>query len=182
MKKIGMLCMVVLLLTGCTDMMNTPTKRVEEFLGKYQIMDHEVLEQLDTIIDKEESLKGDQKNEYRTLMEKQYQNLSYKIKNETVNGDQAEVTVEVSVFDYKNANKKAEEYIEKNADKFETDGKRDKEKEMDYKIKQMQSVTDKIQYTITFQVKKNEEQKRWILEKVSDDAILKLHGLYDETE
>ena len=39
MKKIIIIGLGILLFTGCDDVMNTPTKRVEEFLGKYQTMD-----------------------------------------------------------------------------------------------------------------------------------------------
>lgn len=51
MKKI-ILCLGIFLfvLTGCTDMTNTPSKKVEEFLGKYQSMDKDVLNQLDKIV------------------------------------------------------------------------------------------------------------------------------------
>ena len=182
MKKriLGSLCLLLLVgLVGCQDMMNTPTKRVEEYLGKYQIMDQDVLEQLEHIIDEDETLTKDQKRDYQALMEKQYQNLSYKIKDETIDGNDATVTVEISVFDYQSAISKATNYIEKNQDKFETDGKKDISKEMDYKIKQMESVTDKISYTLTFSVQKDQKEKRWVLEQLEDDTILKLHGLYN---
>lgn len=179
MKKFVLLMgFVLLFLVGCADMMNTPTKRVEEFLGKYQIMDHEVTEQLDHIIEKDDVFSDDQKTKYKALMEKQYQNLSYKIKDETIDGDTAEVVVEISVFDYQNAVQKAEDYIEKNQDQFETDGKRDTSKEKDYQIEQMESVVDKVQYTLNFTVHKDEDKKRWVLDDPEDDVILKLHGLY----
>ncbi len=170
--------MALFFLTGCDDMMNTPTKRVEEFLGKYQIMDQEVIDQLDATIKKDDNLTEEQKDEYKALMEKQYQNLSYKIKNEVVDGEDAEVAVEISVFDYESALEKAEAYISKNETEFETDHKRDREKEWDYKIKQMKSVVDKVQYTLEFEVSKEEEKKRWNIKEVDDDMILKLHGLY----
>ena len=160
MKKLAILSFFCLLLVGCADMMNTPTKRVEEFLGKYQIMDREVIEQLEHTIEKDQTLSEEQKKSYQALMEKQYQNLSYKIKEETIDGNQATVTVEIQVFDYQNALTKADDYIAKNEKKFSTDGKRDLEKEMDYKITQMESVTDKISY---FQ----------------EEDILKIHGLYN---
>ena len=49
---------------------------------------------------------------------------------------------------------------------------------MDYKIKQMESVTDKVQYTLYFRVRKDDDEKRWVLEDQEDDSILKIHGLY----
>ena len=82
MKKLILFAtMIMVLATGCGNMMNTPTKKVEEFLSKYQTMDKDVLEQLDDVIKDAGSLVEDQKNDYRELMKKQYQNLSYKINN-----------------------------------------------------------------------------------------------------
>ena len=101
MKKI-LLLLGIFLMTGCNDMMNTPTRRVEEYLGKYQILDSSVLTELDSVVDNSDY--SDQyKEEYKELMIKQYQNLSYKIKNEQTNGDTANVIVELEVFDYNNA-------------------------------------------------------------------------------
>ncbi len=176
--RVFFLTLLLFLLVGCTDMMNTPTKRVEEFLGKYQIMDSDVTNQLDHIMEKDVTLTDEQKTKYKSLMEKQYQNLSYKIKDETIDGDTASITVEISVFDYQNAIEKSEKYIQENEKEFQTDGEKDIEKEMDYKIKQMESVTDKVQYTLYFRVRKDDEEKRWVLEDQEEDSILKIHGLY----
>ena len=92
MKKLLLLLGTVLLITGCNDMMNTPTKRVEEYLGSYQILDSAVLTELDDVVDNSDYSEK-YKEEYKELMIKQYQNLSYKIKNEQTNGDSANVIV-----------------------------------------------------------------------------------------
>ena len=42
----------------------------------------------------------EEKKEYKMLLEKQYQNLSYKIKNEEIVGNNATVEVEIEVLDY----------------------------------------------------------------------------------
>ena len=52
MKKILSIFTLLLLVVGCGNMMNTPTKKVEEFLSKYQTMDEKVLTQLDEVIDR----------------------------------------------------------------------------------------------------------------------------------
>ena len=110
-KKILMLAAALVLLTGCNDMMNTPTKRVEEYLGKYQILDSTVLTELDNVVDNS-NYSDEYKEEYKELMIKQYQNLSYKIKNEQTDGDNSTVIVEIEVFDYNNALSEASDYIE----------------------------------------------------------------------
>ena len=113
MKKILLLLVSLILVTGCNDMMNTPTRRVEEYLGKYQILDSTVLTELDNVVDNSD-YSDEYKEEYKELMIKQYQNLSYKIKNEQTNGDTASVIVELEVFDYNNALEEAEDYAKEN--------------------------------------------------------------------
>ena len=83
MKKISKLLVVIgllFLVVGCGSIMNTPTKEVEEFLNKYQSLDQEVLDQLDTTLEDSDSFTGSQKEEYYDLMKTQYKNLDYKIK------------------------------------------------------------------------------------------------------
>ena len=121
-SKILLFLVTTLLITGCNDMMNTPTKRVEEYIGKYQILDSTVLTELDEVVDNSDYNES-YKEEYKELMIKQYQNLSYKIKSEQTNGDNANVIVELEVFDYNNALKEANDYIEEHSDEFLDDEK-----------------------------------------------------------
>ena len=72
--KIIFVGMLLLLVAGCGNNMSTPTNKVEEFLGKYQSMDEDVLVQLDQVIAKDDTMNDDQKDKYKALMEKQYQN------------------------------------------------------------------------------------------------------------
>lgn len=171
MKKILFLLVMLLLLTGCIDTMNTPTKRVEEFLGKYQTMDKDVLLQLEATLDKDKSMSKDIRDDYKALMEKQYQNLSYKIKNETVNGDSAVVDVEIEVFDYSNAINNAKKYRTEHEEEFKSE-----EDFIKYEIKKMQQVTSKTKYTITFDLEKNNDS--WKLNTIDDSILTKIHGLY----
>ena len=104
MKKFGSVVLglgfLLLLLAGCTNTMETPTSKVEEFLGKYQRLDDDVTSQLDGVLADDKSMSDEQKEEYRAILEKQYQNLSYKIENEEIDGDNATVDVEIEVLDY----------------------------------------------------------------------------------
>ncbi len=179
MKKLVLAIAILFLFTGCNDMMNTPTKKVEDFLGKYQSMDSDVLTQLDDIIESDRDLKDAQKKDYKSLMEKQYQNLSYKIKDENTDGDKATVDVEVEVYDYRSALDKAETYRDENKDEFlDDDKKEDSSKYMDYKIAELKKVSDKRKYTITFNLHKEDDE--WVLDDISDSDREKLHGLYLE--
>ena len=206
-KLLVILSLVVLLLTGCGTSMNTPTDKVEEFLGKYQSMDSDVLTQLDNIISNDTTMSDEQKKDYQALMEKQYQNLSYKIKEEEIDGDEASVLVEIEVYDYANSIIESREYYNEHRDEFDDEDNKDnnastdedkaedKKDEandeglvdqvedildssfIDYKIKQLKDVTDKAKYEITFYLTK--EDKEWVVEDISDVDRQKIHGLFE---
>lgn len=179
LKKVLLVIVALFLVVGCGNMMNTPTKKVEEFLGKYQTQDKDVLDQLDDVINEAGNFNEDQKEKYRDLMKKQYQNLSYKIKDETEDGDTATVQVEIEVYDYGKAISEAETYLTTNRSEFVTDIENDvidTVKFLDYKIKQMTDVKDKVTYTINFTLTKVDGE--WKLDDISDIDRQKLHGLY----
>ena len=110
--------LILILVTGCGAKMGTPTAKVEEFLGKYQSMNSEVLTQLDSVISSDNAMSDNQKKEYKSLMEKQYQNLSYKIKSEEIDGDRASVDVEIEVYDYATSISKSKNYYSEHQDEF----------------------------------------------------------------
>lgn len=177
-KKIFVGIMVLFLAVGCGNMMNTPTKKVEEFLSKYQTQDEKVLAQLDEVIDSSGTMTKDQKDKYRDLMKKQYQNLSYKIKDETIDGNNATVQVEIEVYDYASSISESETYLTTNKEEFikEDTKEVDDEKFMDYKLKQLSLVKDKVKYTINFTLTKTDD--KWILDDITEIDRQKLHGLY----
>lgn len=206
MKKLFIVLLLSLfIVTGCGNSM-TPTGAVEDFLGKYQSMDSDVLAQLDKVVNDDTTMSDEQKKEYKSLMEKQYQYLSYKVTDEEIVGDTATVDVEIEVFDYASSIRKSDEYYEKNKDMFEEAYEDDNEskedmvdnnashegnvntddgnivtqtkKYIDYKIEQMKTVTDKIKYTITFNLSK--EDNEWVVDDISDIDRQKIHGLFDE--
>lgn len=202
MKKYFQLGLGLLLafvfIVGCTNTASTPTERVEEFLGKYQSMDSDVLTQLDQVISDDTTMSDEQKDEYRALMEKQYQNLSYKIEEENIEGDSATVDVEIEVLDYATKINEAKEYYEEHKDEIEKENQEEQSdnnnvvedavegaeeviKEsaafIDYKLKELESVTDTTTYTITFYLTK--EDGEWKLQDISDQDREKIHGLYE---
>lgn len=186
MKRILLgLSFIVLFIVGCTNTMNTPTKRVEELLGKYQKLDSAVLAQLDNVIAEDTTMTDEQKKEYRSLMEKQYQNLSYKIKGEEITGDDATVDVEIEVLDYATSINESRKYYSEHRDEFKDEDIDktetvidDNTKYIDYKIKELKNVTDKKKYDITFNLVKD-KNNNWKLEDISDIDRKKIHGLYE---
>lgn len=177
LKKILAICLGIFILVGCTNTNNNPSKKVEDFLSKYQKLDDDVLTQLDLTLDNDQDMSDDQKKDYRALMEKQYQNLSYKITDEKEEDDTATVEAEIEVYDYQTSVTKSTEYFNSHKDEFVTDTDKDGTKKfIDYKIKEMKNVSDKTKYTMTFNLTKNNGE--WILDDITDTDRQKLHGLY----
>ena len=178
MKKVIPFFLMLLFLTGCNNVMNTPTKEVEEFLGKYQTMDEKVMEQLDKVLETDHTMTDTQKEEYKSLMKKQYQNLSYKIKEETIDGEHASIVVELEVYDFHKAMEEADEYLKTNGSEFvKKDGSTDEEKFMDYKISEMKEQKEKVTYTITFTLTKKDDT--WELDDITDIDRQKIHENYN---
>lgn len=176
MKKIIVILLGIFLLVGCTDTTNTPSRKVEDYLSKYQKMDDDVITQLDLTLDNDTSMDEDQKKEYKSLMQKQYQNLSYKITDEKIENDKANVDVEIEVYDYQTSINKAKAYFEEHKEELMKDKKDEEKAYIDYKIEQMKKVSDKANYDITFNLTKKDG--KWTVDDLTDADRQKLHGLY----
>ena len=109
--------MIVMLLSGCS-MDNTPTKKVENFLDNYTSQNDTVLNQLKEMVDSDTMMDENQRNTYSDIMKRQYKDMTYEIKDETINGDNATVTAEIEVYDYYKTNKDAENYYNNNPNEF----------------------------------------------------------------
>lgn len=177
MKKILIFIFGLLLLTGCDNLMNTPTKRVENLLSKYQKQDAEVLSQLDETMLNETILTTTQKDRYKNLMTRQYKDLAYTVKNETIDGKTAVVEVEVQVYDYNKAITASEQHLLNNQKDFLDDtGNVNTNNYNEYKIKQMEDMNDKTTYTINFTLSKIED--KWVVDDLTETERMKIHGLY----
>lgn len=109
--------MSIILLSGCS-MGNTPTKKVEKFLDNYKNQDETVITQLKDMIDTDSLMNDNQKTTYSDIMKRQYEDLTYEIKDEVIDGDNATVTAEIEVYDYYKINKEAEDYYNSNKEEF----------------------------------------------------------------
>ena len=175
-KYIFIVITISFLLLGCSTM-NSPTKKVEEFFNKYQTLDSSVLTSLDKVVSNDKTLNKDQKKEYINLMKKQYQNMSYKIKEEKEKKDASDVYVEVEVYDYRSSLDNSEKYIENNKEKFKNDdGSMNKEKIMDYKITELKKVIDRKKENIILTLSK--VNNNWIMDNITETDRQKLHGMY----
>lgn len=176
------LFVISIVLTGCSlgkNMSNTPTKRVEEYLGNYQTLHSNVIEKIESVVGLETTFTDTQKETYKEALKKHYQDLTYEIKEETVNGDKATVEAEIEVNDYSKVLKEAEAYKQTNADEFKlTDGSFDEAKYNDYKLDKIKDAKDRVKYTIYFSLTKNTDGK-WELDDLTETEENKILGIYE---
>lgn len=180
MKKIITIIGLALILTGCSlkNMDNTPTKKVETYLNNYQTLDSSVLNELDSIVDDEILFTNEQKDTYRDILKKHYQDLVYKIKEETVNGDKATVETEIEVNDYTKVLKETESYRITNESEFiNENGIFSESKFNEYKLNLLKNNKDKVKYTIYFSLTKVNDE--WVLDKLTETEQEKILGIYE---
>ena len=179
MKKIVLLVAFLFLLVGCSELeMDSPTKKVETFLNKYQTHDSEIINEFDVTMFEEENLTEEQKERYKEIMLNQYKDLIYKIKEEKIDGNKAEVEVEIEVYDYNTALSNSYTYMDENKDEFFVDDVLDAVKFINYKLDQLYNYKERITYNITFYLTRNDSKSEWELEELKETDLQKIHGIY----
>lgn len=180
MKKRVVLIIAILLflVVGCDSMTNSPTKKVETFLNKYQTNDKEVVDQFDTNIIEKENLNDDQKERYKKVILDQYKNLKYEIKEEKVDGNKATVEAEIEVYDYKTVLNNSYIYLDEHKDEFYVDDVLDAVAFVNYKLDHLMDAKDRIKYSITFNLSRKDSKDDWKLEELSEEDLQKIHGIY----
>ena len=104
---------------------------------------------------------------YKKLLEDQYRNLTYEIKNEKIDGDHAIVTVQIEVIDYKKSI----------SDLTYDSTKYTKESYDDAKLDLLEKAKDKVTYTLELGVTKD-KNNNWRLDSLSNADIKKIQGMY----
>ena len=153
------------MLVGCT-MGNSPTSRVEDLFTKYQKLDEDIGMGIDNVVNQQDLTK-DHKERYRKLLERQYKNLSYEIKDELIDGDNATVLVEIEVVDYK----KAISDLTFDSDNYT------KESYDEEKLGRLEKTQDKVKYTLEVKVRKDDDGN-WKVEALTPEQIKKIQGMY----
>ena len=162
--KLTLIAVFVLLLAGCGCMRQTAKGRVEEFLDQYRNLSANVLGDLDEVVDADTNLNDEQKEE---------------IINETYDGDTATVEAKITVYDLYKVQKDATVYLNEHREEFNNEnGEYDNTKFMDYKLDQMQKINDTVEYTINFNLTKDENDV-WQISELSQDDLEKIHGIYN---
>ena len=168
MKKIISIFIFLLLLVGCS-LSNTPTAQVEDLLSKYQMLDSDIKSGIDNVV-MGESLTNEQQERYRKIIEKQYKNLMYEIKDEEIDGNNAEITVEIEVMDYK-------KIVNEITSSYQVQNNFTVEEYNNTKLDALEKVKDKVTYTIEFDVIKDKDGN-WKLTSLDNETIKKIQGMY----
>lgn len=178
MKKLFLGLMTSLtLLTGCDmieDMDNTPTKKVEAYLNKFQMADKDVESYIEDTIDEETDFTPDQIEEYKKILKNNYQKMTYTIKDEKIDGDKATVTAEITVIDYTKAIDDIDNYFDNNSELKDNDNNIMSLSE--YKISRLKEVKDTATYTVDFELDKKEDV--WVIQNPSNEIMQKINGVY----
>lgn len=174
LKRI-ILVLLLLFTFGCMNN-NTASDAVKDYLNSYNNLDTKVLDDLETEVIKE-NLTLEQSDKYRSILKKQYKDLSYKIIKEEKEDDITLVTTKISVYDLYKAQSDASLYLADNMNEFyDENGKYNSDKYLDYKLEQMKNVTNKVEYTIVFEVEKEDDKYRVL--QPSETDLEKIHGVY----
>lgn len=176
MKKILFSLTLLFLFTGCS-LSNTPTSKVEAYLNQYNNLTDNVLEDIDITV-AAENLNSDNTLAYKEVLKRQYKDLKYEIKEESIDGNDATVTVKIIVYDLYLADKNSHEYMNNRMDEFyDEDNMFDENLYYKYKIENMSKISDKVEYDIVFKLEKQDNE--WILQTPDRVTLEKIHGLYN---
>lgn len=177
MKKIIFILCAFLMVVGCENISNTPTKQVEGLFNQYQTLDITVLNDLNNVILEEGKLSQSNREEYREIIKKQYKDLVYKIKDEKIDGDVATVTAEITVTDFSKILTAAYDHKNNNPNEFvDIDGIYDQTLYYDYIISKMKDAKERIKYTLD--IKLNKIDGKWIIDKLDKETEEKILGIY----
>ena len=166
-KKLLLFALPILFtfLVGC-EMANTPTSKVEDLFTKYQKLDTDIDNGINNILD-EQNLSESQKERYRKILENQYKNLTYQIKEETIDGDNATITAEIEVTDLK----KSLEGLVFDSTIYT------KETFDEERLNRLEKAKDKVKYTLELTLTKSSNDE-WKLNALTNEQIKKIQGMY----
>lgn len=170
MKKIiilgSTLFLTLTFLVGCS-LSNTPTSQVEALFSKYQKVDDEINDDIENIL-QEEVLTDEQKKRYRKILENQYKNLKYEIKDEIIDGNNATVVTQIEVLDFKKVINSLNSSNDVNFDALEYTND---------KLDMLENASDKVVYTLNINVIKDKDGN-WSISNLSSENIKKIQGMY----
>ena len=112
--KISLYIVLTLIITGCGM---SAKKTVESYLNKYNTLNPEVLNSMDSIIENE-NLNEENAHIYEDVFKKQYTDLLYKVTDEKYDGNEATISVKIKVYDLYKVQKETSNYLATHPDEF----------------------------------------------------------------
>ena len=178
MKKTIIIILLLILITGCKSITyNTPTSKVSNFFSKYQTLNKSIIDELNLAIKKDKKKSNFEKEIYKQLLIKQYQNIEYKIKNEEVKNKDAYVDVEIEVYDYEKENYYSKKYFLSNLKLFNikaNENIEENKKYKNYKLLKLKKTKKRKKYNITLHLKK--DNNIWKMLNLTKEDLKKIHG------
>lgn len=154
----------------------TPEELTNQFFIKYQKEKEEVVSKIQWEFDDE--LSDTQLQRYKQLMKKQYRNLKYSIINSDNGDNDCNVEVHLTVIDLKSAYDKANSYVESHRENFEDEkGDLDINKIIDYKLEQLESAKEIIDYSLKINFYKDSSD-HWLMSQLSLSDLQKIDGVF----
>ena len=175
MKKIVLLIIIMISLWACS-LINTPSSVVENYLDKYTSLSEDVITDMEsTIIN--ENLSEENREIYKNVLLRTYQNLKYEIKDETIDGEKAEVIVKITIYNLDKIKTEADNYINEHIDEF-TDVNHNFNEELydSYRLNAMLNTSEIVSYDVKFKLTKIDNE--WTLNNPDRETLEKIHGLY----
>ena len=164
-KNIFLLATALFLLIGCV-MNSTPTSTVEDLFLKYQRLDSDIEKGINDILD-EQNMTTENRERYYKLLEKQYRSLTYEIKDEKIDGNEAIIIAEIEVIDYKKMiNDLTFDSSLYTKDSFDNE-----------KLNRLENAKDKVTYTLELTLTKDEDNT-WKLNALTNEETKKIQGMY----
>ena len=207
MKKIIVLFLVIFLSACSLTTKTSPKQTVTDFLDRYRNEHTSVMEQLKDTIESQFTNDEYKKryttlmtNQYKNMEYKvtdeviEENNAVVDVEVTVLNYGSAIRDSENYLKDHRDEFKKSNDtnssasndtnsddnsilYNDRSADETTRDNDIDDDKYMEYRLSQMENVTDTVKYTVEFNLTKNKDGK-WEIDSLSDTDIEKLHGIY----
>jgi len=133
------------------------------------MLDQDIKDEIEIVVTSED-LTEEQQNRYRKLLEKQYRNLTYEIKDEEEDGNKATITTQIEVLDYKKA-------ITMTNSIYDNITNYSNEDYNDTKLDNLEAMKETVVYTIDFTLTKDIDGN-WNLDSLDNDIIKKMQGMY----
>ena len=119
-----------------------------------------------------------QQENYRDIMKKHYQNITYEVKEDKIDGDNATVTVELTVTDFTKIMREAENYMNSNIEQFyDETGNYNIVLYNDYRLDQLKKANEKVKYTVDFKLTKQNDE--WVMNDLDQATYDKINGVYN---